>query len=162
MSKLCHHTIMVQEGDAGLCSSGSRGLVVRRGFLRFRDLYDDFILLLLFFFTSALYVDNWSAECHVSAHWKIFRSCSIQMSAVVLFIFIIRIDFLIPHIAQMSLSCLIRQVCILLHHNGEIWSILRKKKKGNEHSLNQLLWKRVCIVIFFLGWTCVFTFWAWC
>lgn len=60
---------------------------------------------------------------------KIFRSCSIQMSAVVLFIFIIRIDFLIPHIAQMSLSCLIRQVCILLHHNGEIWSILRKKKR---------------------------------
>lgn len=112
---------MVQEGDAGLCSRGSRGLAVRKGFFGFRDLYDDFILLLLlFFFTSALYVDNWSAEYHVSAHWKIFRSCLIQMSAVVLFVFIIRIDFLIPHIAQMSLSCLIRQVCILLHHNGEI------------------------------------------
>lgn len=118
MSKLRHHTIMV------------RAVVAFAALLREKDssglqiFVKDFMLLLFFVVVvvvfPALCDDKWGAEYHVSAHWKTVRSCSIQMSAVVSFIFITRMDFLIPRIAQMSLSCLIRQVWILLHHNGVI------------------------------------------
>lgn len=70
---------MVQEGDAGLCSRGSRGLVVRKGFFGFRDLYDDFtlLLLLLFFFLYLSLVCR-QLECRMS------RLCTLEDIPLVL------------------------------------------------------------------------------